>query len=76
MAEVHFKEAAGSITVALNSSLSQKSAILTLTFAMNTFLSSRNNGINSTDSNVFVLLNVTGLHNPNYKHGQKIWDKL
>ena len=47
-----------------NSSHCQKSAILAFTFTVNTFLSLTENGSNLTDSNVFVMLNVGGLHNP------------
>lgn len=61
----YFLEAIGLIIVALNSSHSQKSSILAFTFDMNPFLSSRNNGSNFTDYDVFVLLNVTGLPKPN-----------
>ena len=50
--------------VTLDSLRSQKST-LALAFAVNTFLSSTYNGSKSTDSNVFVSLNVTGLYNPN-----------
>ena len=53
------------MTVTLDSLRSQKSALLALAFAVNTFLSSTYNGRKSTDSNVFVSLNVTGLYNPN-----------
>ena len=62
MANFHFPETTGSLTVALNSSCCQKLAILFFTFAVNTFLSSTENGGNTTDSNVFVILNVGGLH--------------
>ena len=47
-----------------NLSLSQKSAILAFTFTVNTFLSLMENGGHLTDSNVFVIINVGGLHNP------------
>ena len=60
MANFHFPETTGSLTVALNSSCCQKLAILVFTFAVNTFLSSTENGGNRTDSNVFVILNVGG----------------
>ena len=61
---IHFPEVTGSLFVALNSSCSQKSALLAFIFTENTFLSLTENGGNSTDSNVFVMLNVGGLHNP------------
>ena len=48
----------------LNSSRSQKSAILAFVVTVDTFLSLTENGGNLTDSNVFVMLNVGGLHNP------------
>ena len=64
IAHFHFPEATGSLIVALNSSCSQKLAILAFTFIKNTFLSLTENGGNATDSDVFVMLNVGGLHNP------------
>ena len=64
MANFHFPEATGSLVVALNSTHSQKLAILAFTFTVNTSLSLKENGGNSTDSDVFVMLNVDGLHNP------------
>ena len=64
IANFDFPEATGSLIMALNSSHSQKSAILAFTFAVNTFLSPMKDGGNSTDSGVFVMLNVEGLHNP------------
>ena len=50
--------------MALNSSDSQKSAILTFTFTVNTLPSLTENGGNPTDSDVFVMLNFGGLLNP------------
>ena len=63
--KVNVPDTTGLITVAVNSSCSHKLAILSFTCAVNTFLSSVNNGGKSIDSNVFVLVNVKGLHNPN-----------
>ena len=60
MANFDFPEATGSLIMALNSSCSQKSAILAFTFTVNTFMSLTENGGSSTDSNVFVMLNVGG----------------
>ena len=65
--------------MALNSSRSQNSAILAFTFAVNTLLSSMKNGGNSTNSSVFVVLNVGELHNPDYIFPQLIgckWKSL
>ena len=55
----HFPEATGSLIVVLNSSCSQKSAVLAFTFTVNTFLSLMKNGGNLTE------INVGGLHNSN-----------
>ena len=59
IADFHFPETTGSLIVTLNSSRSQKAAILGFTFTVNTFLSSGN----LADSDIFVVLNVGGLHN-------------
>ena len=64
IANFHVPEATGSLIVALNSSCSQKLAILDFTFTANTFLPLMENGGNLTDSDVFTMLNVGGLHNP------------
>ena len=64
IANFHFPERTESLNVALNSSCSQKSAIQTFTFAVSTFLLLIENGSNSTDYHVFIMLNVGGLHNP------------
>ena len=58
IAILHFQETIGLLIVALNSSHSQKSVILAFTFAVNTSLSSMENGVNLTNSNVFVMLNM------------------
>ena len=63
-ANFYFPDTTGSRIVALNSSHSQKLAILTFFFTVNTFLSLTENDGNSTDSNVLVMSNVEGLHNP------------
>ena len=63
IANFDFSLAASSIIVALNSSHNRKLLILTFSFALNTFLSPRNNGGKPTNFNVFLLLNVSGLHN-------------
>ena len=55
----HFPEATGSLIVVLNSSCSQKLAVLAFTFTVNTFLSLMKNGGNWTE------INVGGLHNSN-----------
>ena len=44
--------------------MQSESTILAFTFAVSTFLSSIENGSNSTASDVFVMFNVGGLHNP------------
>ena len=64
IANFHFPDITGSLIVALNSSCSQKLAILDFTFTVNTFLPLMENGGNLTDSDVFTMLNVGGLHNP------------
>ena len=43
--------------------MQSESTILAFTFAVSTFLSSIENGSNSTASDVFVMFNVGGLHN-------------
>ena len=48
--------------MALNSSSCQKWAILAFTFTVNTFLSSTEYDGTSTHSDVFIILNVRGLH--------------
>ena len=67
IANFHFPEATVSFIVALNSSNSQKLAVLAFTFIVNTFLSLTENGGNLTNSDVFVMLNVGGLQNPESK---------
>ena len=64
IANFYFPERPESPNVALNSSCSQKSAIQTFTFAVSTFLSLTENGGNSTDYHVFIMLDVGELHNP------------
>lgn len=54
MANFHFQQTTGSITVLLNSSCSWKSTILTFTSTVNTFLPSTNNGGKSTNPDVIV----------------------
>ena len=63
IANFHFPERTESLNVALNSSRSQKSTILTFTFSVSTFLSLIENGGNSTDYHAFIMLIVGGLHN-------------
>ena len=58
IADFHFPETTESLIVTLNSSRSQKAAILGFTFTVNTFLSLGN----LADSDIFVVLNVGGLH--------------
>ena len=58
IANFHFPDATGLITVALNSSCNQK--LEKLAFPVSTSLSSANNGGRSTDSDIFVFLNVKG----------------
>ena len=55
IANFHFPDITGSLIVALNSSCSQKLAILAFTFTVNTFLSLTENGSNSTGSDIFVM---------------------
>ena len=63
IANFDFSQEASSSTVALNSSHNWKLLILTFSFALNTFLSPRNNSGKSINSNALLLLNVSELHN-------------